>query len=344
MGYDTYMNEDFGSNALSCEAKSDDKLSQYWTVVSASSGKYHLQNMCTQRYITRQNGTLSTQYKTQTSKPTVGFSFTRTSDATNLLYYIVDNGNVALHCDAQSAVVGWYTNEIPGSTWGFEEVELTEEFIENGRSGLKAYNELKTKLTSYKAALTRLFKDYACTELKDEIQELSNEALAENADYQLLNADMQAMILKVKNNSWETCAGTDGYSRDFEKFFRVRDDYQVYSHYQKMAGNAYCGMSNSFGKLSGPTGICGNAGDIIYLYVGAPVSAILYKCRVTETDIPYNYQDRNLTIKALMKIKLLKRYDKNSFTFKVLNDEYGIFAVRGPRGVPFSLSEALNNE
>ena len=83
-------------------------------------------------------------------------------------------------------------------------------------------------------------------------------------------------------------------------------------------------------------------GDTIYLYVGAPISAILYKCRVTETDIPYNYQDRNLTIKALMKIKLLRRYDKNDFTFKVLNDEYGIFAVRGPRGVPFSLSEALN--
>lgn len=85
-----------------------------------------------------------------------------------------------------------------------------------------------------------------------------------------------------------------------------------------------------------------NTGDTIYLYVGSPISAILYKCRVTETDIPYHYQDENLTIKALMKIKLLKRYDKDCFTFKVLNDEYGIFAVRGPRGVPFSLSEALN--
>ena len=83
-------------------------------------------------------------------------------------------------------------------------------------------------------------------------------------------------------------------------------------------------------------------GDTIYLYIGAPVSAILYKCKVTETDIPYDYQDGNLTIKALMKIKLLKRYDKKEFTFKVLNDEYGIFAVRGSRGVPFSLSEALN--
>ena len=83
-------------------------------------------------------------------------------------------------------------------------------------------------------------------------------------------------------------------------------------------------------------------GDTVYLYVGAPVSAILYKCRVTETDIPYFYQDKNLTIKALMKIKLLRRYDKDRFTFAVLNDEYGIYAVRGPRGVPNSLSCDLN--
>ena len=83
-------------------------------------------------------------------------------------------------------------------------------------------------------------------------------------------------------------------------------------------------------------------GDIIYMYVAAPVSAILYKCRVLETDIPYDYQDKNLTITALMKIELLKRYDRDKFTFSMLGDEYGIFAIRGPRGVPYSLSEALN--
>ena len=83
-------------------------------------------------------------------------------------------------------------------------------------------------------------------------------------------------------------------------------------------------------------------GDTVYMYVAAPVSAILYKCRVLETDIPYDYQDKNLSIKALMKIELLKRYDRDAFTFSVLGDEYGIFAIRGPRGVPFSLSEALN--
>ena len=83
-------------------------------------------------------------------------------------------------------------------------------------------------------------------------------------------------------------------------------------------------------------------GDIVYMYVAAPVSAILYKCRVLETDIPYDYQDKNLTITALMKIELLKRYDRDKFTFSMLGDEYGIYAVRGPRGVPYSLIEALN--
>ena len=77
------------------------------------------------------------------------------------------------------------------------------------------------------------------------------------------------------------------------------------------------------------------------MYVGAPVSAVLYKCKVTETNIPYQYQDRNLTIKALMKIQLLKRYAPDQFTFEVLKSEYGIFAVRGPRGIPDSLSTAL---
>ena len=82
-------------------------------------------------------------------------------------------------------------------------------------------------------------------------------------------------------------------------------------------------------------------GDTVFMYVGSPVSAILYKCTVTETDIPYSYQDDNLIIKALMKIKLIKRYKPDKFTFEVLNDEYGIYAVRGPRGIPNCLSEAL---
>ena len=65
-------------------------------------------------------------------------------------------------------------------------------------------------------------------------------------------------------------------------------------------------------------------GDTVFMYVASPVSAILYKCKVTETDIPYKYADENLTISALMKIKLLKRYKPEKFTFDVLKEEHGM--------------------
>ena len=78
-------------------------------------------------------------------------------------------------------------------------------------------------------------------------------------------------------------------------------------------------------------------GDTVFLYVAAPISAILFQCKVLETDIPYDYQDKNLTIRSLMKIRLVKRYQPTEFTFEVLKEEYGIYAIRGPRSVPEAL-------
>lgn len=83
-------------------------------------------------------------------------------------------------------------------------------------------------------------------------------------------------------------------------------------------------------------------GDTVYMYLAAPISAILYKCIVLETGIPYNRLNENINIKALMKIQLLKEYDPSEFTFERLKEDYDIFAVRGPRGIPHVLSAALN--
>ena len=84
-------------------------------------------------------------------------------------------------------------------------------------------------------------------------------------------------------------------------------------------------------------------GDTVYMYVGAPVSAILYRCRVTEMDIPYFFQNENLTITALMTLQLERRYGREEFTFERLGKEFEIKAVRGPRGVTKRLGEELKN-
>ena len=81
-------------------------------------------------------------------------------------------------------------------------------------------------------------------------------------------------------------------------------------------------------------------GDTVYIYMAAPVSAILYQCKAVEVNIPYDYDSDELSIHKAMKIKLTHRFEKDELTFKRLN-EYGIFAVRGPRGVPNSLSHEI---
>ncbi len=82
-------------------------------------------------------------------------------------------------------------------------------------------------------------------------------------------------------------------------------------------------------------------GDTVFLYVGAPVSGILYKCRVLETEIPYRFQKGSLRITSLMRIRLLRRYDPKRFSFETLSAHYGVRAVRGPRGIPEELSRDL---
>lgn len=77
-------------------------------------------------------------------------------------------------------------------------------------------------------------------------------------------------------------------------------------------------------------------GDIVYMYVAAPVSAILYKCEATKVDIPHNHVDEHLRIRRVMKIRLLEEYDPAFLPLERLK-EHGVCAVRGPRRMPESL-------
>ena len=80
--------------------------------------------------------------------------------------------------------------------------------------------------------------------------------------------------------------------------------------------------------------------DIVYLYIGAPYSAILYQCLVLETDIPYQYDDGNVRMNRVMKIKQTHIYSSDLFTFEKLK-KFGVYAVRGPRKIAKVLREEL---
>ena len=83
-------------------------------------------------------------------------------------------------------------------------------------------------------------------------------------------------------------------------------------------------------------------GDIVYIYVGAPYSKIMYKCKAVEVNIPYKYKDNNVSMNYVMKLKLLENLNCKNFNFKYLND-LGIKSIRGPRKITKNISDLLSN-
>ena len=80
-------------------------------------------------------------------------------------------------------------------------------------------------------------------------------------------------------------------------------------------------------------------GDTVYLYVAAPVSGITFQCEAVETDIPCDYADEHVTVRKLMRLKVLKAFDPP--VGLALLREHGVTTVRGPRGMPLSLREEI---
>ena len=83
-----------------------------------------------------------------------------------------------------------------------------------------------------------------------------------------------------------------------------------------------------------------HVGDTIYMYVAAPYSSIMYKCRATEVDIPRQYSDNNLTVKTAMTIELLEKYRPGTWPFDRIK-QLGVRAVRGPRNMPKELKREM---
>ena len=82
-------------------------------------------------------------------------------------------------------------------------------------------------------------------------------------------------------------------------------------------------------------------GDIVYMYVGAPYSSLMYKTKAIQVRIPYEYEDQNVRMKYLMRLIRLESYAPHLYPLKLLAT-YGVKTVRGPRYMPIELSKALN--
>lgn len=79
-----------------------------------------------------------------------------------------------------------------------------------------------------------------------------------------------------------------------------------------------------------------HVGDTAWMYVGVPYSAILYECRVTETDIPFEGEDEHVNIKKLMKIRKVREFAPELLRLAELA-KFGVVTVRCTRSMPKEL-------
>ena len=83
---------------------------------------------------------------------------------------------------------------------------------------------------------------------------------------------------------------------------------------------------------------CSDAGSS---FLTAPISAICYRCRVTEEDIPYSFQNAQVHMEKVMRLQMTKKYARPLGREELR--QHGITTVRGPRRMPESLLEELKN-
>ena len=95
-------------------------------------------------------------------------------------------------------------------------------------------------------------------------------------------------------------------------------------------------VSTNWGQVRGA-----KKGDYIYIYLAKPYSAILYKCQITNINIPYKFENENLKITKAMEMKVLERYGEKEYQFSKLK-EYGVNFFRGSVKMPTGLRKEMN--
>ncbi len=283
-------------NLLECYEESETDFSQCWQLIR-NDDAWQIKNVLTGNYVQVQS-TTNSQYKTATSQ--ANFYITEIGTMLGDTWYIrnySDKKKVMRSNSSYHVVVGDTTYE--RSHWKFRKIDLTDEDLATRNEQLEemeGYADLLENIDAVQAALDRLFEDKSCTVLRGEIASLTDEELEVNEDYAALPAAIKRMVMKVKNDTWGLTAEDSETTDSYERFFRVAD-YRPYSHYSLMADTDHTYMSYSYGKLSGPTGIFANSGDILYLYVDQEPSAdcTLQIEEVTTADTPGKHQTGETT-------------------------------------------------
>lgn len=256
----------------SVDAAGNDDFKQLWLLRESSNG-YTIQNAYSGQYL-HPCAQQSTQIYPTSAEEAVMYL----TQVSGTQYAIGQTTGAYLHLDNSNNIVRWWDKDNTSSQWQFEEVKVSEEAIslqqaafQEFYAGYQAKLELIEHIDEYNALLPTFFTDLTCTELQPSYAQMDDASL--RTAMAGLPASLQDIAIKVKNQSW-------GHR---EKEFRIRD-YKAYSDPNYWAEVLY---TKKYSRINNPTGVYGNAGDVLYVFVGqdVPDGATLTAEVITGTSI-----------------------------------------------------------
>ena len=256
VNFDKVIGEDCIARQVTAIDAAADDFKQLWVLQEQGSG-YLIQNAYSGQYLQPCPQQSTQIYPTGTAKSTM---YIKKVSGTN---YTIDQASGAyLHLDNSNNIVRWWDNANKSSQWQFEEVTVSEEAIALQQAAFQAFYaeyeaklELMNHIAEYNAALPTFFTDLSCSTLQPAYAVMSDEEL--RTAMSALPVALQDIAVKVKNSAW-------GHR---EEEFRVQE-YKAYSDPDYWANVLY---TKRYGRLNNPTGIYGNAGDVLYIFVGGDI-------------------------------------------------------------------------
>ncbi len=189
----------------------------------------------------------------------------------------VNNSGYMHYGSGTGTIVCWST-DAPATLWTVTEIAMTEEEIEQNWEELKDVNFTTEQYNSWKAALSALFKDKACTQLADAYATYTSAQMQEDANFQLLPEALKNMVLKMTvDGTWDE-ANADPSKPQWDAEYAKRLRVQLIEPYCSKEEAAQVLHMNAHTNLNNPLGLYANGRQTLYIMVEGSIDpgATLY--------------------------------------------------------------------
>lgn len=299
------------------ESASQVWLLTYTAAEDGTEGKYTLRNLLTGRYIGDQPNS-SNQFPTVAESSQAKEFVVQKATNDTITYFTfgrAKNGNGLHFAPHQSDNVVLWGVSSDASKWWLDEVTVTEEM----RTACEAfYGEYAAKknlvnyASFYDSALQQIFSDRACTQVKSEYANMTDQELREYIGV-AVPQELIDMAVCVKNDKWDENATKNRYIKDF----RIHD-YDIYSDPGVWADKTKVG---GFSSLFHPTGITCKAGELLYILVGDDVKDSDAVLEIGIAEATHNGPSQRVEVHAGLNI-ILPNVDGEAFViYRLTNSE-----------------------